>query len=220
MAILNINWHGFDFERGLSILDQSLSAATGALELNRAAVQKQWDDYEAAVAAGAPEDVEWDDDIKVWDRGMAYENDLHMIQDAHGVMRKAHVIALYHLWERVVRGWTKAPASADHKRLRKLVEAKGIKVHPRLEAIRDLNNALKHNSEKSGPELLGSWPELFSDEFKSGIAERLDKARTDPQRPMIDWFEAIRINDGQMAEVVLALRTSGPVGGITNDADA
>lgn len=219
MALLNINWHGFDFERGLSILDQSLSAATSALEANSVAVQKQWDDYEASLAAGAPEDVEWEDDIKVWDRGMAYENDLHMIQDAHGVMKKAHVIALYHLWERIVRAWTKAPARADHSTLRKLVEAKGIRVHPRLDAIRDLNNALKHNSEKSGPDLLKSWPELFSGKFKADIAKRLDKACVDPKQSMVDWFEAIRISDDQMAEIMLALRTSGPVGGVNEDAD-
>jgi hypothetical protein len=215
MAILNINWDGFDLERGLSILDQSLTAAERALEENRREIQAKLDAYEAAILAGEPEDVEYDDDVKIWDRGMAYENDLHMIIDAKGVMRKAHVIALYHLWERTVRSWTNAPKSADHDKLCQRVEKMGIAIHPRMSAIRDLNNVLKHNRDKAGVDLVRtSWPELFSYKFRAGIAARLEKVAADPERHRIDWYEAIQIGDDQMAEIVLALRTSGPVAGL------
>jgi hypothetical protein len=123
-------------------------------------------------------------------------------------------VAAYHLWERIVRSWTKAPAKADHEMLVKLVEAKGITVHFRMAAIRDLNNALKHNSEKYGPALLVSWPELFSARFREGIRHRLAKISGDPTASKVNWHEAITINSDQMDELMDAVRASGPIGAV------
>lgn len=216
MALLSINWHGIDHERGLAVLRESLDAATGALESNRITIQKEWDKYEDAVANGAAPDVIWEDDVKVWDQSFAFEDQLHMIDETLDIMRKAHVIAVYHLWERIVRSWTKAPSGASHNKLVKLVEAKGVKVHPRMSAIRDLNNALKHNSEKYGPAVLDSWPELFSERFRSGIGERLERVRADPDASKVDWHDVITIRPDQMAEILEAMHASGPIGAPMN----
>lgn len=213
MALLNINWQGVDFERGLDVLRDSLVAATGALEANRIAIQQAWDEYEDAVANGAPPDEVWEDELKVWDQTFAYENDIQMIDETLDMMRKAHVIALYHLWERIVRSWTRAPQGDRHDDLVRRVEAKGIAVDFRLTAVRDLNNALKHNSEIYGPRLLTSWPEVFTDKFRSRIEDRLAKLRIDPTAAPIDWHDAITVTEDRMDEILEAVRMSGPVGG-------
>lgn len=213
MALLNINWHGADFERGMAILRDSLDAVTAALEANRTDTQKRWDDYEQAVENGAPREEVWEDEVKVWDRSFAYQEDILMIVETGDMMRKIHVIALYHLWERIAGAWTKASSKADHKKLVRLVEAKGIAVHPRMDAIRDLNNALKHNSETYGPALLKSWPELFTPRFRDTIEERRKKISANPSASRIDWHEAISISPGRMDEIFDAVRQSGPVGG-------
>lgn len=210
MALLNINWQGIDFERGLDILQDSLDAATSALESNRQSIQQKWDEYEDAVANGAHPNEVWEDDYKVWDQSLAYESDIRMIYETRDIMVKAHVIAVYHLWERIVRAWTKAPAGADHKKLVKLVEAKGITVHPRMDTVRNLNNALKHNSEKYGPALLASWPELFRARFRKDIGVRLAKIRADPAASKVNWHEEITITADQMNEIMDAVRASGP----------
>jgi hypothetical protein len=214
MSLLSINWQALDFERGLAVLRSSLDAATGALEANREAIQKDWDGYEDALNNGVPADEIWEDDVKVWDQGHAHENDIRLILETREIMLKAHAIAAYHLWERIVRSWTKAPAKADHEMLVKLVEAKGITVHFRMAAIRDLNNALKHNSEKYGPALLVSWPELFSARFREGIRHRLAKISGDPTASKVNWHEAITINSDQMDELMDAVRASGPIGAV------
>lgn len=214
MALLNINWQGVDFERGLDVLRDSLVAATGALEANRIAIQQAWDEYEDAVAKGAPPDEVWEDEAKVWDQTFAYENDIQMIDETLDMMRKTHVIALYHLWERIVRSWTRAPRGDRHDELVRRVEVKGIAVDPRLTAIRDLNNALKHY----GPRLLASWPEVFTDRFRSRIEDRLAKLRIDPAATPIDWHDAITVTEDRMDEILEAVRMSGPVGGFIGEA--
>ncbi|MFK0299577.1 hypothetical protein ACIQTU_10195 [Brevundimonas sp. NPDC090276] len=213
MALLNINWHGMEFERGLQILRVSLDAASSALEANRIETQQKWDDYEQAIENGAMPDIIWEDDIKVWDRSMAFEDELRMIHETSGIMRKAHVIAVYHLWERIVGAWTRASGQPDHKKLVGLLTGKRINVHPRMAAIRDLNNALKHNSGKYGRALLQSWPELFTDRFRETIEARLEKIKADPSSSGVDWHEAITITPGRVNEIMEAVRQSGPVWG-------
>lgn len=213
MALPNINWHGMDFERGLQILRISLDAASSALEASRIETQQRWDDYEQAVANGARPDEVWEDEVKVWDQSFAFEDELRMIHETGDIMRKAHVIAVYHLWERIVAAWTKATGRPNHKKLVGLLRTKGIVVHPRMAAIRDLNNALKHNSDKYGPALLESWPELFTDRFRETIEARLEKIRADPSSSRVDWHEAITITPGRMDDIMEAVRQSGPVWG-------
>lgn len=217
MALLNINWHGMDFERGLRILRVSLDAASAALESNRVETKQRWDDYERAVENGAPPEVVWEDDVKVWDRSMAFEDEVMMIHETGDTMRKAHVIAAYHLWERVVSAWTRAPARADHNKLVSLLAAKGVTAHPRMAAIRDLSNALKHNSESYGPDLVKSWPELFSEPFRATIDTRLEKIRNDPSAARVDWYEIISISPDRMDEIMEAIRQSGPAWGPEGD---
>lgn len=213
MAVLNINWHGMDFERGLQILRVSLDAASSALEASRIETRQKWDDYEQAVADGAQPDEIWEDEAKVWDQSFAFEDELRMIDETGDIMRKAHVIAVYHLWERIVAAWTKASGQPDHKKLVGLLSGKRIDVHPRMAAVRDLNNALKHNSGKYGRALLQSWPELFTDRFRETIEARLEKITADPSSSRVDWHEAITITPERMNEIMKAVCQSGPVWG-------
>lgn len=210
MALLNINWQAIEFERGMDLLRSSLKAAEESLEANRSETQRKLDEYEAGVANGEPPDEIWEEDVKVWDQSHAYQSDIMMIGDALHTMRKAHAIAAYHMWERAIQTWTKAPPFSQHEQLVALAESKGATMHVRLSAIRDLNNALKHNSEKYGPLLLESWRELFRPLFTKTLDERLKELKDGASKSRVDWYGAITISAQQMNEILDALRASGP----------
>lgn len=103
----------------------------------------------------------------------------------------------------MVGRWAYVGIKADHAELRRGVEKKGINPHARLDAVRDLNNALKHNSRKYGADLLRSWPELIPEGFTL-------PGGYEGGTGWVDWFAVILINDAQMREIIAALRASGP----------
>lgn len=207
MAWIGFHAIGHDLDRGLTILSDSLNTATDALTERRAQIVQDYADYEAGVSAGSVERIgEWDEDAGwIWEQSQFYEFDLTTVDETIASMRKAHVIALYHHWERVISRWALRQMLANgvtpdgnltHGDFKKAVVAGGYDVHPRLDAVRALNNCLKHNSDDFGPKLMKRWPELFPADYKGGKGS--------------DWFEDITITEEQMTEIVEALRTSGP----------
>jgi hypothetical protein len=202
---LGFNTAGYDLARGIDILVDSLKTSTDALAARHAQTAKDYAAYETGVADGSIKRIgEYEEGIGwIWEQSEHYDYDLETIAEVLATMNKAHVVALYHHWERVILRWAKIQkpkkkGNVNHEDLCGAIEAAGFKVHPRMAAIRDLNNALKHNSAKYGPDLLVSWPELFDDDFDPGGGQN------------VNWHDAISITVVQMDEIVEALRSSGP----------
>lgn len=218
MVAFNFNAYGHDFERGLMILRDSLTAALDALDLQRRAVSAEYDAYSEGLKRGELPSGEFDEErgAWVWEQSQSFDFDLELIDETKGAIRKTHAIAIYHLWERVVRHWTSAHGQETHDQLTARVAEKGLVVHERMKVISHLNNALKHDSQRSGPRLLAGWPEIFPQDYaemverqKEGAAKRKEQGHGDGEfRP--DWFDAITLADADMEVIFEAVRTSGP----------
>jgi len=112
-------------------------------------------------------------------------------------LRKAFVIALYHHWERAIRA-SAAGANGNHDKLVKRAQAKGILIDARIGALRDLVNALKHDSDRCGKALLSSWPDIFSPNFQPGTLKT-------------DWYRAVSLKDHHVVEAFEIVSGSGPI---------
>ena len=73
----------------------------------------------------------------------------------------------------------------------------GIEVSPRLVAVKDLANLLKHDNDRRGADLLKSWPELLPN-----VKNRAEN-RT-------DWYGAVRLTDQHLTEAFNIIAASGP----------
>jgi hypothetical protein len=206
MALIDFDFTGYDYERGVMVLSDSLTAATDALGLKRTEAQAAWDEYERAVAAGERErDIEIDDETGApfWDLAYVYQHDLELIDEGVQALRKAYVLALYHHWERIVRRWTEASDRDRHDQLLRRLGEKRIEPPARFGHIYLLNNILKHDSRTAGPGLLAAWPALFP------WADRM-RARVDAGERDILWEGTVAISEPQMQEIFVAMRASGP----------
>ncbi len=207
LAPLNFNFHGYDYERGITVLSEGLSAASEALEDKRASAETAWKIYEDGVMSGElAEEEERDEETGslLWSKSLAFEYDIKLIDEGIGALRKAFVVALYHHWERIVFQWTEAPIGSDHKKLVGRVRARGVELPEQFEHIYLLNNILKHNSAKAGPLLLKTWPDLFWRPDK--LAMRVAKGDK-----RILWESAIILGDHMMDCIILTMKASGPV---------
>lgn len=204
MAWIGFNTFGYDLERGIDVLQDSLKTALNALEEKRRETDKEYDDYEAGVAAGTIEpEGEWEDGVRIWEKSQFYDLDMEMIAETVEAVRKAHVMGLYHHWERTIARWARredlisaAVAKPNHGHLRTALLGAGIVPHQRLDAIRDLNNALKHNSNDFGAKLMKSWPELLPPKLQGS--------------PSTDWYQIITVTDADVRQIADALKQSGP----------
>ena len=188
MVAFNFNVYGHDFERGLMILRDSLTAAMAALDQQRERISAEYDaDY-----------------------------DLELIEETKNALRKTHAIAIYHHWERVIRSWTGAHGRETHDELAAKAIEKGQGVADRLKVFSHLNNTLKHNSQRFGPLLLEAWPEVFPKGFADFIKGRREEAAQRQANGLgngefwPDWFDAITLTDAHVDEVFVATRASGP----------
>jgi hypothetical protein len=207
MVAFNFNFYGYDYERGITVLTEGLSAATEALERKRADAAAEWKVYEHGITTGEIEEEEERDEETgslLWSRSLVFEHDIKLIDEGVLALRKAYVIALYHHWERIVRQWTDAPTGARHDKLVKRVKAKGVEPPERFGHVYLLNNVLKHNSETAGPQLLERWPELFWNAGK--LRERVAKDGTP-----IRWENTIIVGEKAMVTIIETMKVSGPV---------
>lgn len=217
MVAINFNVFGHDFERGLMILRDSLTAAIGALDEKRKEISGEYEVYETAVAAGAERTGQWDEEAGwIWEQSQFFDYDLELIEETKSSLRKTHAVSIYHLWERVIRHWTNTHGHENHDRLVEKARAAGLAVHDRMKVISRLNNALKHNSQYFGPLLLAEWPELFPADFAETRQQRIAKAAEDHAEGRgngevhTDWFEVVNISDKHMDEIFSIVRESGP----------
>lgn len=218
MVAFNFNVYGHDLERGLMILRDSLTAALHALDLQGEKISAEYAAYNEALKKGEPPIGEFDEESEswVWEQSQFFDYDLELIEETKSAIRKTHAIAIYHLWERVIRHWTGAHGRETHDDLAAKVAEKGLVVHEQMKVISHLNNALKHNSQRFGPMLLAGWPEVFPANYAEVVERRKVQAAEWKERGhgdgefKPDWFDAITLADTHMDAIFEAVRTSGP----------
>lgn len=199
MVKLNFNLVGFSFQRSITILTTSFTAAGDGLAGSIAAARAAAAAHREHVRQGGPWVGEVDDDgVVVWDQADLLDYEVTVAEEAAMELRKAYMIALYHHWERSVRLWTGSSGLRKHEELAEATRAKGYPVHPKLEAVRDLVNTLKHENDRWGLPLIKSWPEVFPPNFRPRSAGKTY------------WFEVIELSDALVHEAFTIVSASGP----------
>lgn len=197
MAPLEFHFHGYIFQSGVDVLLKSFTSAVTALneEVERAAAESH--EYRRALEQGAEWVGEVDDEgYVIWDQVDVLDAKVIEAREALMGLCKAFVLALYHQWERSIREWTGSGAHSKHDTLARAVRARGVETHPRLDAVRDLVNALKHNSDAWGEKLVASWSDVFPPDFR--------------RPPRTDWYYAIQIREEHVFEAFNIVAASGP----------
>lgn len=182
------------FKSGIDTLRTALRVATKALIDET----QQIDELISAYLASGVLDGERDEDgVVLWDREdqLGWEKDV--IEDALMALRKSFALAAFHHWERSARQWTSYD-KMDNEGLFLRLRQKSITVHPRLQAVRDLVNTLKHDNASRGRQLLVSWPQVFPKKFTERPGKRTP------------WYEAIYLDDALVEEVFAIVAASGP----------
>ncbi len=198
MVGFNFNMQGYVFQEGVTVLIAAYQSAADALHEGLQRAREEALAYQEGVDSG---EVEWigerdDEGHVLWDQEQVHEMDVDTKLEGQSALRKAFALAAYHHWERGARNWT-GDDVRDHSRLVRAVGALGITVSPRLDAVRDLANLLKHDNGARGCDLLESWPAVFP----AGFA---------PTGARVDWYGAVRLTDGHLDEVFNAVAASGP----------
>lgn len=195
MVPFTFNTYGFAFEKGVELIADAYRVASDALEAKAHKIKSDLAAYEASISAGGEVIGEWEDGYWLWTQDQLLEIQIEDSEEALNALRRAFVVALYHHWERWLRRQF-AKDSGKHDDLVGLAAKYGLHVHPRLEGVRDLANLLKHSNNKRGHDLLGSWRELLPPHFT------LDTRA--------DWYEAVKLTDEVVLEVVGIVKASGP----------
>lgn len=198
MAALTFNMQGYAFQEGIRVLIAAHETTADALheELQRA--KEDALAYQEEVERGEREWIgERDEDGHViWDQEQVHDMEIESKIEGQAAVRKAFILALYHHWERSARIWTGSD-KRDHDKLVAAVEAEGTPIHPKLGAVRDLANLLKHDNDKWGHALLQSWSAIFPFGFTPG-----------PGRT--NWYDAVRLTDAHLVEAFNIVAASGP----------
>lgn len=198
MVKLPIDLQGYTFQEGLSVLRTSFQCARRALADMAEHTKSEAVKYQSSIERGGDWIGEQDEDgYTLWDHVSVLEMRVKAADEALMALRKAFVIALYHHWERSVRLWTGSADNANHCKLVSRARAKHLPIDPKLVAIRDLVNTLKHDSDRSGNELLQSWGNVFRPGFQ-----------VFPEST--DWYEAVCLMDRHVLEAFDIVSASGP----------
>lgn len=191
MALFNFDARGYVFQSGIDTLLAAYSSAARALTEDIAKIDAE----SAAYEEGGEWIGEREDGYVLWEQSQIFEMQRDMALEALADLRKAFSLAAYHHWERSARKWT-GDHSSSHDDLAMKVSKIEIAIHPRLSAIRDLANTLKHNSLKFGPALVSSWPAVLPSGFtKPGYG---------------DWYGSVTLNEDHITEVFNIVAASGP----------
>jgi len=201
MVAFNFDPRGVFFHSGLDTIEQGYSAATlGVMqEINKEKAAAY--DYSRYIAAGGrPIEERAEDGGMIWSNDELLEVTIRTAEDGLMSLRKAFAVSVYHHWERSALQWT-GKTNEKHDRLVEFVESMGYAAHPKLRAVCDLTNLLKHANEKWGVQLHRTWPELFTPDF---VPPSEGGWRT-------DWYEQVALSETNMSEIFDIVRASGPV---------
>jgi hypothetical protein len=191
------NFQGYTFQEGVKVLQRSFESAIEALAGDVERAKEEAVAYQESVDRGGEWVGERDEDGHViWDQADVLTFDVEAAEDAAMALRKAFVIAAYHHWERSARSWT-GSAINQHDGLAALVAAKGLPIHPKLDAVRFMVNTLKHDKEYWAKKLHDVWSDVFSPDLQ-------------PHPVKTDWYEAVRLRDKHVLEAFAVVAASGP----------
>lgn len=198
MTAFSFNLQGYVFQQGVQVL---LSAYETAADALTEALNRAHDDKAAYLAEAAIDDTAWigerdEEGHVIWDQEQVHDMEIEAKAEALEAVKKAFVISVYHHWERSARIWT-GNDHRDHARLVKSVERLGYPISPRLHALRDLANLLKHDNDKRGADLFKSWPAV------------LPSVHQNPER-RTNWYEAVRLKNQDLTDVFNIVAASGP----------
>lgn len=131
-------------------------------------------------------------------------------QDAEDVLllvRKAFVVAIYHLWERGAQRWVlQKNKRPRHKELvAVLTEAAIVIDEARLNELGVLANCLKHNSDDAR-KLYGRRRDLFTEDFDP---DAILSGTGKPPRT-IGWAEHVVLTDESIESYLQTIQSSGP----------
>jgi hypothetical protein len=201
---------GYAFQSVLAATKKSAQAGLTALSHEINALEYQLDEYRRVCKFEGEQDEEG---YVIWELGDLLNHEIISAPEGLTELRKAFAIAAFHLWERAVQQWItqeneaaafnnsttrkKVPAHT-YVELVSAVENIGYSADLNLLRIKVLANTLKHNSEKSGMELLALWPDIFPPQFQK------------PSR-LSDWASAIQLTDQHLSEIFNVVSKSGPM---------
>lgn len=200
MVALNFNAHAFAFQSGLDTIEQGYEAAVNGITLEINRKKAAFYDYCRYIEnGGAPTEERDDDGVLIWSQDQLLQGTIFVAEEALMSLRKAYAVAIYHHWERSALQWTNRK-NEKHDDLARRVLAMGYPIDPHLHVVRDLANLLKHDNDRWGLKLHGSWPDVFPAEFKPP----LDSAWS------VDWYGRVSLSVGHIKAIMKAVRASGP----------
>jgi hypothetical protein len=197
MVKLPINMSGYAFQDGVQTLQASFLSARDALAGEVARAKDEAVAYQQEVDREGEWIGECDEDGRIlWDQADVLNMRIDTTNEALIALRKAFAIAVYHHWERSALRWLDKKRE-DHDKLAIAVQALGYPIHPKLAAVRDLVNTLKHDSGRWGCALIKSWSDLFEQGYL-------------PRAGWNAWYEAVRLSDEHVLEAISVVSASGP----------
>lgn len=151
------------FRHQLGELRRAYQAARQASELERQALEKNWNELQERVDAGTARLVEEDEDGNVViDWGEQAGEELSAIEGIERIYREAFLISLYHFWEReVLKRMKKKKRYADQEVFAFLRDSGCSPDEAKLAALRLSANVAKHSGGTSADQLHKLRPELF-----------------------------------------------------------
>jgi len=171
-------------------------------------VQREADAHQRRVEEGTARWTDYDEETGIGrDYGEEFGERRQEAEEALLLVRKAFVIAIYHLWERGARRWApqkkKKPNHSDL--VAALTDAAIVIDKAGLEELRLLVNCLKHNSDDAR-KLYGLRRDLFDDDFDPDAIH----PGTDKPFVNIDWAEQVMLTNDNVESYLRVVQNSGP----------
>lgn len=200
MAALNFNAQAFAFESGLDTIEQGYAAAVNGITQEVNQKKAAFYDYNRHIENGGATIEERDEDgVLIWSQDRLLQGAIFVAEEALMSLRKAFAVAIYHHWERSALQWTNRK-SEKHDDLARRVLAMGYPIDPHLHVVRDLANLLKHDNDRWGVKLHGSWPNVFPADFR-------------PPRDgawSVNWYDRVVLSADHIKTIMKTVRASGP----------
>ena len=184
------------FRYKLGELRRAYLAARESSQKERAAIEKRWQELEAAVAAGTAAFTEEDEDgYVVVDWGEQAGEALSENEGMQRVYREAFLISLFHFWERELLRRMKKEDVKDNQAFA-FLKAKGLApAESKLTALRLAANVAKHSEGKSAEKLFKIRPDLFDVEaMKNWNSKPGHEHLLITDEALDDFFDAVRMS--------------------------
>lgn len=158
MATLGFNTHGYVFQESTEGIRRSYESALGALTARYEDLKRQYEKFIIDEAAGRSESYELDDDGSVlYCHKHAYEMMIEREYDSIVTLREAFIVILHHHWEKSCNFGMSVSRYKFETAYKWLKESGLTPDTSKLELIRRLCNAIKHQDYA----VLDKFPDLF-----------------------------------------------------------